>query len=62
MQTTLISTQGMSICPKTINFRSWCLGAPLPYTQEQLNKIRLAHNEVITAKQVLEDLLNGGDN
>lgn len=49
-------------CPKTINFRSWCLGAPLPYTQEQLNKIRLAHNEVITAKQVLEDLLNGGDN
>jgi len=48
-------------CPKTINFRSWCLGAPLPYTQEQLNKISLAHDEVITARQVLEDLLNGGD-
>ena len=48
-------------CPKTINYRSWCAGAPLPYSQEQLNKIRQAHNDVITAKQVLEDLLNGGD-
>ena len=48
-------------CPKTINYRSWCAGAPVPYSQEQLNKIRQAHNEVLTAKQVLEDLLNGGD-
>lgn len=49
-------------CPKTINYRAWCEGAPLPYTQVQLHKIRLAHNDVVTAKQVLEDLLNGGDN
>lgn len=48
-------------CPKTINYRSWCAGAPVPYSQEQLNKISLAHNDVETAKQVLEDLLNGGD-
>ena len=48
-------------CPKTINYRSWCAGAPVPYSQEQLNKISLAHNDVETAKQALEDLLNGGD-
>jgi hypothetical protein len=48
-------------CPKTINYRSWCAGAPVPYSQEQLNKISQAHNDVETAKQVLEDLLNGGD-
>lgn len=48
-------------CPKTINYRSWCAGAPVPYSQEQLNKIHQAHNDVITAKQVLEDLLNGGN-
>ena len=48
-------------CPKTINYRSWCAGAPVPYSQEQLNKISLAHNEVKTARHVLEDLLNGGD-
>lgn len=46
-------------CPKTINYRSWCAGAPVPYTQKQLDEIRKAHNEVVTAKRVLEDLLNG---
>lgn len=45
-------------CPKTINYRSWCMGAPKPYTQEQLNAIRKAHNEVAIAKRALEDLLN----
>ena len=48
-------------CPKTINYRSWCKGAPCPYSQEQLNAIRQAHNDVVTAKQVLDDLLNGED-
>ncbi len=48
-------------CPKTINYRSWCKDAPRPYSDEQIRAIRQAHNDVVTAKQVLEDLLNGGD-
>jgi len=47
-------------CPKTINYRSWCMGAPVPYSQAQIDAIRHAHNDVVVAKQVLEDLLNGG--
>lgn len=46
-------------CPKTINLDAWHRGAPRPYTQEQLDAIRKAHNEVALAKQALEDLLNG---
>jgi len=46
-------------CPKTINLDAWHRGAPRPYTQAQLDAIRQAHNDVVTAKQVLEDLLNG---
>ena len=45
-------------CPKTINYRAWADGAPRPYTQEQLDAIRKAHNDVAIAKQALEDLLN----
>nr|DAT75954.1 MAG TPA: hypothetical protein [Caudoviricetes sp.] len=55
------SDLAMLECPKTINYRSWCKGAPLPYTQDRLNEIHQAHNDVVRAKQVLEDLLNGGD-
>lgn len=55
------SDLAMLECPKTINYRSWCKGAPLPYTQDRLNEIHQAHNDVVRAKKVLEDLLNGGD-
>lgn len=46
-------------CPKTINYRSWCKGAPVPYSQAQIDAIHHAYNDVVVAKQVLEDLLNG---
>ena len=45
-------------CPKTITYEAWLKGAPKPYSQERLDAIRKAHNEVAIAKRVLEDLLN----
>lgn len=43
--------------PRKINYSSWCKGAPLPYNNEQIEKIREAHARVELAKSYLEDEL-----
>lgn len=49
-------------CPHTINFSSWCLGAPLPYSEEMLDEIESARRRVEEARRELENLLNDDDN
>ena len=44
-------------CPKSINFQSWCKGAPLPYSEDMLNNIEDARQRVEEAKRELELLL-----
>lgn len=44
-------------CPHTINFSSWCKGAPLPYSEVMLDEIESARQRVEEARRELEILL-----
>ena len=44
-------------CDKTINYWSFSLGAPLPYTEEQLAAIEVAAKRKDEAEQALKDCL-----
>lgn len=45
-------------CPQKINYESWCKGAPLPYSREELEHIRILRNEVARMKENLEKFIN----
>lgn len=42
-------------CPKRINFKSWCKGAPKPYTDKMLDELEGLHQAVIDAKKRLDE-------
>lgn len=49
---------GVLGCTKKINYQNWCKGCPLPYTEEELQKIEDAHKRVLEAERLLYELLN----
>ena len=45
-------------CTKHVNYEHFLMGCPLPYSEEDLEKIHEAHRRVEEAKAMLEDLIN----
>lgn len=48
-------------CTKKINFEAFCMGAPLPYSHDDLRKIKAAHKKVEEARKALEECIKNAD-
>lgn len=49
-------------CEKTINFKSWVKGAPLPYNEDDLEHIEKLSEDVERARQLLYDSIKDAEN
>lgn len=45
-------------CTKRVNYRSFAMGCPLPYSRERLDEIKKARQRVVEAEQALKILID----
>lgn len=48
-------------CTRKINFEAFCKGAPLPYSHDDLMKIKAAHKKAEEARKALEECIKNAD-